>query len=257
MSMRAVVTGAASGMGAATARLLSERGFEVTAVDRDADGLAALVEEGAAARAILVDLTDGGAVQDALGGVVTDSLVNVAGVGPDAGDPTLIWTVNLLAPLRLIRDVRVEAGGSIVNVASITGELAPPAHADLLDDPLRDGFLEAATEEVGDATMAYTYSKWALLRETERLALRMAPHVRVNAVSPGIIETPMGNRSMKFDWTRKAADRIPSGRLGRADEVADAIEFLVSGRASYITGARLVVDGGYVASRRRSAVEVG
>jgi NAD(P)-dependent dehydrogenase (short-subunit alcohol dehydrogenase family) len=100
--------------------------------------------------------------------------------------------------------------------------------------------------------MAYTYSKWALLRETERMAVEWAPGVRVNAVSPGIVATPMGERSMEFAWTQKAASRIPATRLGTAEEVAMAIAFLVSDAASYVLGARLVVDGGYVASRRIS-----
>jgi NAD(P)-dependent dehydrogenase (short-subunit alcohol dehydrogenase family) len=60
----------------------------------------------------------------------------------------------------------------------------------------------------------------------------------------------MAARSMKLDWTRKAVERIPAGRQGRAEEVAEVIGFLVSDAAAYVSGARLVVDGGYVASRR-------
>jgi NAD(P)-dependent dehydrogenase (short-subunit alcohol dehydrogenase family) len=144
-------------------------------------------------------------------------------------------------------------GGAIVNVASITGEMAVPRYHDELAEPLAPGFIDAV-EGLGDPTVAYTYSKWALLEQTRMLAVELAPRVRVNAVSPGIIDTPMGQRSMQFEWTAKSAQRIPAGRLGRPDEIAAAASFLLSDAASYVVGSQLVVDGGYVASRRTSRV---
>lgn len=250
MVMKALVTGAASGMGAATACHLAARGFDITGADVDAEGLARLEGAGVTSRSIVVDLSQRTSVDEALADVEVDALVNAAGLGPDAENSKLIWAVNLLAPLWVASSVQLRAGGSIVNVASITGELTDGRHAELLAHPLRDGFLEEVALAVPEAVDAYMYSKWALLRETDRLAARLAPDVRVNAVSPGVIETPMGTRSMKFEWTRKAVERIPAGRLGRAEEVAEVIGFLVSARASYVSGARLTVDGGYVASRR-------
>jgi NAD(P)-dependent dehydrogenase (short-subunit alcohol dehydrogenase family) len=251
MSKQVLVTGASSGMGAATSRLLTERGCRVIGVDRDLEGLAALQEAGYAESTKRVDLADGDSIRDQLDGLAVDALINVAGLGPDSGKPELIWAVNLLAPLRVAQAVKVLPGGSIINVASVTGELADDRHGALLTDPLRDGFLGEVLAVLGDDAMAYTYSKWAVLRETARLAVELAPDVRVNAVSPGIAATPMGDRSMQFTWTQKVAQRIPLGRLGEAREIACAIAFLVSDDASYVTGARLVVDGGYVASRRR------
>lgn len=245
-----LVTGAASGMGAATARLLAGEGHRVLGIDVDGDGLERLRSAGEVHETAVVDLSDRAAIEDSVGALELDALVNVAGLGPDSANARLIWAVNLLAPLWIANAVRVRPGGSIVNVASITGELAAGRFADLLDDPLRDGFLDEAVAAAGEPVDAYTHSKWGLLRETERMAVRRAPDVRVNAVSPGVIETPMGTRSMKFDWTRKAADRIPAGRLGRAEEVARAVRYLVSDDASYVTGSRLVVDGGYVALQR-------
>jgi len=247
---QALVTGAASGMGAATARHLSARGFDVTGLDVDAEGLERLQEAGTTVRSIVVDLSDRAAVDKALGGVTTDALVNAAGLGPDTEDARLIWAVNLLAPLWVVSSVHLHPGGSIVNVASITGELCDGRHAELLAHPLGDGFLEQIAQAVPEPVNAYVHSKWALLRETERLAVALAPELRVNAVSPGVIETPMGTRSMRLDWTRKAVERIPAGRQGRAEEVAEVIGFLVSDAAAYVSGARLVVDGGYIASRR-------
>jgi NAD(P)-dependent dehydrogenase (short-subunit alcohol dehydrogenase family) len=250
MTTRALVTGSASGMGAATACVLSARGFEVIGVDVDAQGLAGLHDAGVITRSIVVDLSDRASVAAALAGVEVDALVNAAGLGPDTKNARLIWAVNLLAPLWVVNSVHLRPGGSIVNVASITGELSDGRHAELLAQPLRDGFLEEVVLAVPDSVNAYTHSKWALLRETERLAVLLAPEVRVNAVSPGVIATPMGTRSMKFDWTRAAVERIPAGRVGEAVEVAEVIGFLVSDAAAYVSGARLTVDGGYVASRR-------
>ena len=250
MSRQALITGAASGMGAATARRLTAHGFEVTGVDVDAAGLDRLHDAGLTVRSIVVDLSERGAVSEALADVETDALVNSAGLGPDTQDTRLIWAVNLLAPLWVANVVHLRRGGSIVNVASITGELCDGRHAELLEEPLRDGFLDHVVPAVEEPADAYMYSKWALLRETERLAVELAPEVRVNAVSPGVIETPMAARSMTLDWTRRAVRRIPAGRQGRAEEVAEVIGFLVSDAATYVSGARLVVDGGFVASRR-------
>ena len=237
-------------MGAATARHLSARGFDVIGVDVDAEGLERLHNDGATVRSIVLDLSDRASVVGELAGVEVDALVNAAGLGPDVENARLIWAVNLLAPLWIINTVHLNPGGSIVNIASITGELCDGRHADLLAQPQRDDFLDEVSLAVPDSVNAYMHSKWALLRETERLATALAPEVRVNAVSPGVIETPMGARSMKLDWTRKAVERIPAGRQGRAEEVAEVIGFLVSDAAAYVSGARLVVDGGYVASRR-------
>ncbi|KQW45040.1 hypothetical protein ASC77_19865 [Nocardioides sp. Root1257] len=243
------MTGAASGIGAATARYLAQSGFDVTGVDVDAEGLDRLHGAGVTVRSIALDLTDRTAVEEALADVEVDALVNAAGLGPDTESARLIWTVNLLAPLWVSNAVDVRPRGSIVNVASITGELADGRHDALLERPLREDFLEDIVVAVPAPVDAYKFSKRALLQETERSAARMAPGVRVNAVSPGVIETPMGTRSMTFDWTRKAVRHIPAGRLGQPEEVAEVIGFLLSDRAAYVSGARLVVDGGYVASR--------
>ena len=246
-----LVTGAASGMGEATARTLAAEGWAVTGVDISASGLARLREQGVLVDGLAIDLADPEAVDAGLAGVEVDALVNMAGLGPDCGSGELIWRVNLLAPLRIVAAVRLRPGGSVVNVASVTGELADSTHAPLLAEPERRGFLDEVLALLGEPAMAYTYSKWALLRESDAMAVRLAPGVRVNAVSPGIVDTPMGERSMRFAWTRKTAERIPLGRLGQPAEVAAAVSFLISDAASYITGGRLVVDGGYVASRRR------
>lgn len=255
---RVLVTGAASGMGAATSAMLAAQGDHVIAVDVDVAGLERLIEQGDAHEALRLDLTDRTAISEVLGGLEVDAVANVAGLGPDAKDPRLIWAVNLIAPLAVIATVgpSLPAGAPVVNVASVTGELANDDWSGLLADPLADGFVDAAMAVLGDGAMAYTFSKWGILHHTDRLAVEWSPRLRINSVSPGVVDTPMGARSMQFEWTAKTVERIPQGRTGRPEEVAAVVRFLLGDEAAYVTGSRIVVDGGYVASRkvRRTAV---
>lgn len=251
--LHAVVTGAASGVGLAVARALTAARWRVSGLDIDATGLDAARQAGWIDRAHVVDLTDPEAITASVRGTVADAIVSAAGLGPDGGSAERLVAVNLVAPLVLARALAdaIPEGGSIVHVASITGELSSgTAFADLPSDPLAPDFLAQVAPHLVDGPTAYTYSKWALLRQTELLAVALAPHIRVNAVSPGIIDTPMGQRSMAYEWTAKTVDRIPLGRLADPSEVAAPILWLLSDAASYVTGSRLVVDGGYVAWRR-------
>jgi NAD(P)-dependent dehydrogenase (short-subunit alcohol dehydrogenase family) len=234
---RAVVTGGASGIGAATARLMAAEGGRVAVVDRDAEGAAAVAAEiGGVSHA--ADVRDADAVRDAfaraadsLGGLSV--VVNNAGIGslkplhtyePDEVDllvdVSFTGTFNgLRAAVPLLRE---NGGGSIVNMASVSG-LRPTR---------------------GEAP--YAAAKAAVVALTMSAALEYGPHgIRANVVSPGFIRTPLTD----FVWSNPGwIDRLeaatPLGRAGTADEVAEAIVFLASDRARYITGQNLVVDGG-------------
>lgn len=231
----ALVTGAAGGQGWAIAKRLRVEGYSVAACDRRADELAAAVDELADGDVIGVplDVTSPAqweaAVAQAVGrfGALT-TLVNNAGVLHRASlaDETIegfenAWRVNCLGAflgMRATLDrLREAEHAAIVNICS-TGAIRPfPQHC------------------------AYGSAKWALRGLTQAAAAELAPAgVRVNAVFPGPIATPMLDEATQ---ARLVATSM-FGRLGRPGEIADAVAFLVSEEASFITGSELVVDGG-------------
>jgi 3alpha(or 20beta)-hydroxysteroid dehydrogenase len=230
----AIVTGAARGQGAAIVERLHKDGFRIAACDVLTDELAVVVAAlGDGVTAIPLDVTSPDqwdaavrATVDQFGSLST--LVNNAGVLHRASlaDETPAgfensWRVNCLGPFLGIRaalgPLRAADGASIVNTCS-TGAIRPfPHHA------------------------AYGSSKWALRGLTQVAAAELAPaRIRVNAVFPGPIETPM----LDDETQKRLAGASVWGRLGTPAEVADAVSFLVSDHASFITGCELVVDGG-------------
>jgi NAD(P)-dependent dehydrogenase (short-subunit alcohol dehydrogenase family) len=219
----ALVTGAARGQGAAIVKRLTEDGVKVAACDVLADELASSVEGfGDGVVAIPLDVTSAEQF-----GALT-ALVNNAGVLHRASlaEETAAgfegsWRVNCLGPFlgiqAALEQLRRADGAAVVNTCS-TGAIRPfPNHA------------------------AYGSSKWALRGLTQVAAAELAPHgIRVNAVFPGPIETPMLDPVTQS----RLVERSYSGRLGKPAEIADAVAFLVSEHASFITGSELVVDGG-------------
>ncbi len=236
---RAIVTGGASGIGMATARLLHEGGAAVVIVDRvGAEAAASQLEVGWVAADVGLDPDAGHAVARATSILEgpADILVNAAGiyrVGPAMEVDATTWDDVLSANLRatyLVSGAVVrrlaDAGvpGAIVNVSSIA----------------------AFQGDRGEPAPAYTAAKSGIVGLTRQLAAEWGHlGIRVNAVAPGLIDTPMLLMRPDTETGRAyLAARVPLARVGRADEVAAAIAFLVSGDAAYITGAILPVDGG-------------
>jgi NAD(P)-dependent dehydrogenase (short-subunit alcohol dehydrogenase family) len=240
---RAVVTGAASGIGKATALLLRERGSEVVAVDLDEAGLAEAATAGAEIVACDITTPEGRArVHDTARDI--DGLVNAAGIiriiaVPDITDEVWdpIFAVNVKALFYLARDfgMRMPEGSAIVNLSSVAGKAS------------------ASTD-----TLCYGASKAAVLSVTRSLAYYLGPRgVRVNAVLPGITDTPMQDRFLVEagairglsgeELHEQRLKSVPLQNRGCSPrEMADAITFLLSSSASYVTGQALAVDGGLV-----------
>jgi 3alpha(or 20beta)-hydroxysteroid dehydrogenase len=215
-----IVTGAASGIGAATADLLRRDGVTVIAAD---------IAEGAEHRLDVADPGSWAALVAPLERV--DGLVNAAGgthrarLGAvEAADFARVMAVNAAGPLHGIQAVmpRMPARGSIVNVVSLAGL-------------------------TGHYTLAYTASKWALRGISRTASMELGPRgIRVNAVFPGYIETPM-TASAPPAFFDASVDAAPLGRPGRPEEVAEVCRFLLSDASSYLTGAEISVDGGVAA----------
>jgi NAD(P)-dependent dehydrogenase (short-subunit alcohol dehydrogenase family) len=245
----ALITGAASGIGRATALAFAREGAWVAAADLTLEGaqrtVAAIEAKGGQAVAIAVDVTDNASVQAMVAAAVSafgglDCAFNNAGIAPfqvnAAGVPAAdvaeeawlrILDVNLNGVWRCLRhevaQMRKQGGGAIVNTASIAGLVGLRGSA------------------------AYVASKHGVAGLTKAAAAdHAADSIRVNAVCPGYIKTPMTEDSMRRNGERIMA-RVPMGRMGKPEEIAEAVVWLCSDRASFVTGACWTVDGGYTA----------
>jgi NAD(P)-dependent dehydrogenase (short-subunit alcohol dehydrogenase family) len=243
----AIVTGAAGGIGAAIVSRLLAEGAVIAAIDHDAAGLSRLPAADAVRR-ISADLASIDAARAAVKQAVAefgrpaDVIVSAAGVyalAPAAKIEAQDWDfnqdINLRAPFFVAQAaVAARAGApaaslrpmAIVNIASVGA--------------YRSG--------MGDAAMSYSASKAALVALTRSMAAEWAQQgIRVNVVSPGVIDTTMvrimDNPESGAAWLKA---RVPLGRLGRPDEIAAVVCFLASDDASYVTGAELIADGGYM-----------
>jgi NAD(P)-dependent dehydrogenase (short-subunit alcohol dehydrogenase family) len=238
----ALVTGAGSGIGRATARLFAAEGAHVYVTD--VNGAAAetvageIVKAGGAATTVTADVSRGQDVTAMFRAVdkgkgKLDVLVNNAGLNvrgdfrhlSDA-DWVKIREVNLDGVVRVARDgfalLQASGRGSLINVASIM------AHRGLRQ------------------LSAYSATKGAITALTRGLAVEYAPyHIRVNAICPGFVETALTERALKNPGIAKALlESTPLRRFGAPEEIASAALFLASDEASYVTGAELAVDGG-------------
>lgn len=236
---RAIVTGASRGIGRATVMALAQAGAEVLAVARSADELEKLAAEAPAGRVkpLACDLLANGAaasVTDAASAAGSiDILVNNAGITKDGlllrmseADWDQVFNVNLrsafLLTQKVARIMLKQRSGSVINVVSVVGQ-------------------------VGNAGQVnYTAAKAGLEAFTKSCARELASRqIRVNAVAPGYIDTEM-TRVLNDEARDGLMTRVPLGRAGTADEVAEVILFLASDAARYVTGQVWRVDGGMV-----------
>jgi NAD(P)-dependent dehydrogenase (short-subunit alcohol dehydrogenase family) len=240
----AIVTGAGSGIGRAVATLLAQNGAAVLVADISQDAADAVVAEitdaGGTARAFVGDVAADG-VADAMVAAAEELAplrvaVNNAGIGGPAetvGDyPQDAWRkvieVNLNAVFYGVRAqapaMAAHGGGAIVNMASVLGSVGIPGSS------------------------AYVTAKHGLLGLTKNAALEYGTQqVRVTAVGPGFIATPLLEANLDADAQQALADKHAAGRLGTSEEVANLVAFLVSDAATFVTGSYHLVDGGYAA----------
>lgn len=236
---RAVVTGAASGIGRAIALRFAAAGAEVYAADRDDPEFAG---DGGTINPRVVDVTDEPALQGLfsemaeLGGV--SILVNVAGIGSTTTAPdteTAVWDrvfdVNargtFLCSKLAIPQMVAAGGGSVINIASVAGMIGLPRRA------------------------AYCASKGAVIALTKAMAVdHVKQGVRVNCICPGTVDSPWVRRLVEDSGEDIEAlkTRQPMGRLGTPAEVADAAFYLAGPGGSFYTGSSLVIDGGLTAA---------
>ena len=256
------------GLAMACARRLGQS-HRLIVVDRDeatADGAAALLNaEGHEASGFACDVGNLAAVRALAAALVRDgkfhTIAHVVGLAPSSGDVRAILRVNATGAAAVADSFLplLDDQGAAVFVSSLGGHIvpAPPDLYPILDDPLSIDFLESVEAVAGDAlnsSTAYAWSKIALMRMCVRLAPSWgARGARINSLSPGLIESPMGAREFA-DEPRKVGllAMVPLGRQGSMIEVADAVEFLCSSRASYISGTDLLIDGGVAAAVRQA-----
>ncbi|WP_460418193.1 SDR family NAD(P)-dependent oxidoreductase [Pseudomonas sp. microsymbiont 2] len=235
----AVVTGAASGIGAATARLLAAEGYRVACLDLDARGLAATLDAiGARHRHYCLDLCDEQAVARVFAEIErefgrVDALATCAGVVDTSAFDALsvarlrqLLEINLIGTFSVVQQaVRLmPEGGRICTVASVAG--------------IRGGGLAG--------TLGYATSKGAVITLSKGLARELGPRgINVNCVAPAVIRTPM------LDDTTRAAGKLEQlhgmtalRREGSAEEAAEVIGWLLSGKSSFVSGTTIAVDGG-------------
>lgn len=235
----AVVTGAASGIGAAIAEGFAAKGARVALLDMNLDAAGARATSLPDARAFACNVTDPASIAEAVAAIRAemgeiDILVNSAGIvdlAPAEEISDTAWTrtieVNLTGSFLMAREVgramiAAGRGGRVVNLASQAGSVAIDGH------------------------VAYCASKFGIIGVTKTLALEWGRHgITVNSISPTVVLTDLGRKAWDGPKGEAMKAQIPAGRFAEPHEIAAAAVFLASDEAAMINGADLLVDGGY------------
>jgi 2-keto-3-deoxy-L-fuconate dehydrogenase len=238
----ALITGGASGIGAATARRLAGAGASVVIADLNEQAAKALAAELPGAEGIVMDVTSTASVNAAIGELRRlDILVNNAGIGLVGGlaqteesDFDRVMTVNATSVYLVTKaalPLLLAARGSIVNIGSVAGLIG-----------IKQRF-------------AYCASKGAVIAMTRQLAVEYPKELRVNCIAPGTVQSPFVEgylhkyHAHEIDKMRvELASRQPMGRLGTPEEIAAMVHYICSPEADFMTGSVLTIDGGWTAA---------
>lgn len=238
MAKSMIVTGAGGGIGEAVARSAAAAGYRVGVLDIDGAGAVRVAESLPDAIALEAAIDDPDQIEAALDTFGTpDALVNNAGIvrfGPLLGQSLADWRavvdVNLngtfVCSTACARRMIANGGGAIVSLTSINGNVAGPNAG------------------------AYAATKAAIAMMSQQMSLEWGEFgIRVNTVAPGLIDGGMSAPIFADpDFRRRREEKVPAGRLGTVEDIANAVMFLCSAEADYITGHQLVVDGGVLNS---------
>jgi NAD(P)-dependent dehydrogenase (short-subunit alcohol dehydrogenase family) len=236
---RVLVTGASSGLGVHFAQTLAAQGAHVVAAARRIEKVQSLCDaitaQGGCATALQLDVSDADAVKRSLAGQVFDAVINNAGTTTSAPaldhsayDIDQILDTNVKGAFHVSKAaakemIAAQRGGSIINIGSILGS------------------------RVAGNVSAYTTSKAAVLQLTRALAQEWARYdIRVNAISPGYVETDLNRDFFASEPGQKLIRRIPQRRLGQPKDLDGALFLLVSEYSAFMTGSDIVVDGGHL-----------
>jgi NAD(P)-dependent dehydrogenase (short-subunit alcohol dehydrogenase family) len=236
---RVLITGGASGIGAATAARFVEEGARVAILDRDPEGCERIRRKLSLPAVIVADVSDHGQLQSAFATILSDLsgldvVINNAGISirhnflditPE--DWNRVLAVNLTGVFYVAqtaaRHMMEHTGGVILNMASTNGIIGHPYYAD------------------------YNATKAGVIELTKSMALELAPKVRVNAVAPGYVLTPMQRAEYSDEMLEAVNRKIPLRRHAQPEEIAALFAFLASDDAAYLTGQVYVIDGGETA----------
>jgi NAD(P)-dependent dehydrogenase (short-subunit alcohol dehydrogenase family) len=239
---KALVTGGASGIGAATCRALAGAGASVVIVDIDLASALALAREIPGSSVLTFDITDESSVKQGLGSLASlDILVNNAGIGlvgtieeTELVEFQRVFRVNvegLFLVTKYALPLLLAAKGSIVNIASVAGLVGVKRR------------------------FAYCASKGAVVALTRQLSVDYPTAIRVNCICPGTVDTPFVeaylekyHKHEKEKMRQELNQRQPIGRLGRPEEIANLALYLSSKEADFINGSVLTIDGGWTAA---------
>jgi NAD(P)-dependent dehydrogenase (short-subunit alcohol dehydrogenase family) len=263
---RLLITGATGGMGRACSLLAAADGYCLVLADLSAEKLGELAQEcslhGVPTECHTLDVTQPDSVKDlvaALGpGGGVDAIIHTVGVSPQMAAWERIIEVDLIGAVNFLERVRpaLNSGGCVVCITSMSAYMCPPNNEleQALSDPLAAGFMDSL-KTMPDKTLehpglAYAYAKKALKHYVaDRAPAWGKEGKRLVSLSPGLIDTEMGrleNAAMEnFEAMRSL---VALERLGEPEDIANTALFLVSAKASYITGCDILVDGGFVAS---------